>query len=300
MKRRTFLQHTALGVVAVSTTGFVRPNGNHFEGDCETTTDILGPFYRPDSPVRSNLVIPGAPGEPVTLRGRVKHKDCTTPYRNAKVELWHCGADEQYDNTSPEFRYRGTTYCDEQGRYEFQTILPVPYDDGNGQIRPAHFHLYVSAPGYQSLVTQLYFTGDTHLATDPYAASPLAKRRILDVRQEAGGRKVVLFDVTMTDALLVEPGALARLVGVYSDEKVPTQKTEFFKRDGQLWRKSGRIVYGLACEYLGDNTFTQAGLPPGMTRTFAFELLGDGRAKMTQTYVDQKGTKTTAVAFREK
>ncbi|MBC7892556.1 MAG: catechol 1,2-dioxygenase [Sphingobacteriaceae bacterium] len=300
MKRRTFLQSTALCAVAVSTTGFIRLNGESYEGDCETTTDILGPFYRPNAPLRSNLVIAGAPGQAVTLKGVVKHKDCITPYQNAKVELWHCGADEQYDNTSANYRYRGTTHCDEQGRYEFQTILPVPYDDGNGQIRPAHFHLFISAPGYQSLVTQLYFTGDPHIATDPYAASPLAKRRILDVKQGADGRKVVSFDVTMTDALVVEPAALAKLIGMYSDEKDQSQKTEIFKRDGQLWRRAGRIVYGLAYDHLGNNTFAQAGLPPGMTRTFAFDLLGDGRVKLTQTYVDQKGVKTTVVAFREK
>lgn len=300
MKRRDFLQRTALCAVAVSTTGFVRFNGEAYEGDCETTTDILGPFYRPDSPVRNNLMVPGAPGQPVILRGRVWHNDCKTPYPNAKIELWHCGADERYDNTSPEFRYRGTTHADAQGRYEFQTILPVPYDAGGGLIRPAHFHLLVSAPGYQSLVTQLYFTGDAHLAGDPYAASPLAKRRILDVKQEAGGRKAVAFDVTMTDARLVEAAALDRLVGGYVDEKDQNLKTEFFKRDGQLWRKAGDIIFGIACEYLGNNTFAQAGLPPGMTRTFAFDLLNDGRVKMTQTFVTQDGRKTTWVAFRDK
>ena len=49
MKRRTFLKTSALSAIAVSATGFVRLEGDRYVGDCETTSDILGPFYRPDS-----------------------------------------------------------------------------------------------------------------------------------------------------------------------------------------------------------------------------------------------------------
>ena len=57
MHRKTFLKNTALCAIAISTSGFVKFNGKFYEGDCETTSDILGPFYRPDSPVRSNLLV---------------------------------------------------------------------------------------------------------------------------------------------------------------------------------------------------------------------------------------------------
>ncbi len=107
MKRRTFTKLTGLSAVALTTTGFIKFNGKSYVGDCETTTDILGPFYRPDSPVRDNLVIEGMPGDLVELSGIVRHKDCTTPYKNAKIELWHCSADEIYDNETDEYRYRG-------------------------------------------------------------------------------------------------------------------------------------------------------------------------------------------------
>ena len=59
MQRRNFIKNASLCVVAVSATGFIRFNGTGYEGDCETTTDVLGPFYCPDSPVRNNLVIEG-------------------------------------------------------------------------------------------------------------------------------------------------------------------------------------------------------------------------------------------------
>ena len=98
MQRRNFIKNTALCAIAVSTTGFIRFNGTNYEGDCETTTDILGPFYRPDAPVRSNLLVKNAKGQEVILRGIVKHKDCTRPLNNACVELWHCSADGVYDN----------------------------------------------------------------------------------------------------------------------------------------------------------------------------------------------------------
>jgi protocatechuate 3,4-dioxygenase beta subunit len=149
---------------------------DRFTGDCETTTDILGPFYRPNSPVRNNLSINGETGVPVELSGLIRHRDCITPYKKAKIELWHCDAKGVYDNESKEFRYRGTSYTDDKGHYSFRTILPVPYGAGEGIMRPAHFHLMITAEGYQPLVTQLYFNGDSHIPEDPYSASSSAKK----------------------------------------------------------------------------------------------------------------------------
>src|SRR5512147_1684740 len=117
MSRRTFIRNTALCAVAVSAHGFIRFDGDHFTGDCETTSDILGPFYRPGSPVRNSLVIEGEPGTRIELSGMIRQKDCVTPCRNAKVELWHCDGKGVYDNASDAFRYRGTTYADDKGAY---------------------------------------------------------------------------------------------------------------------------------------------------------------------------------------
>ncbi len=300
MQRRKFLQNTALCAMAVSTSGFIHFDGEIYTGDCETTSDILGPFYRPDAPIRTNLLIKGDSGIEVILTGTVKHKDCVSPYKGAKVELWHCDANERYDNASDEFRYRATTFCDEKGRYEFLTILPVPYKDDNGLMRPAHFHLMISAPGYQSLVTQLYFTGDSHIANDLYASAPTSKRRILEVKSTGKGRKMVVFDVSMAEKLLVEPPAIDKLTGTYTDQKDEKRKIVFFKRDGLLWRKSGTVIYGLAYEYIGNNQFSQAGLPSNLTRTYAFEILEGGGVKMTETRVDAKGNKTVALALKDK
>lgn len=283
MQRRTFIRDSALTAFAVSAFGFVRFDGKQYVGDCETTSDILGPFYRPGSPVRSDFHIAGETGTPVTLSGRIRHNDCVTPYAKARVELWHCDAKGVYDNNSADFRYRGTAYTDQQGRYAFNTIMPVTYDVGNGQTRPAHFHMMITAEGYQPLVTQLYFTGDKFIPTDPSAASPAAKRRILSVKQLGNGKLGVDYDVSMSPELLVEPEALGRLAGKYSNPSKTEDTVELFKKDGTLWMKNE--VFGDRLKYAGNNTFIFPGTPVGYEASVLFDLK-DGGITMIMSYTD--------------
>jgi catechol 1,2-dioxygenase len=100
MKRRNFIKTSVLCASAVSAFGFIRFDGTRYVGDCATTSDILGPFYRPGSPERSNLVVAGSKGRKLQLLGKILHQDCTTPYQNAKVELWHCDEEGVYDNST--------------------------------------------------------------------------------------------------------------------------------------------------------------------------------------------------------
>ena len=297
MERRTFIRNTALFAVAVSATGFIRFDGNGYVGDCETTTDILGPFYRPDSPVRTSLLLEGAAGTPIELSGTVRHKDCISPCKKAKVELWHCSSSGEYDNTSDQFLYRGTTFTDDAGNYFFNTVLPVPYDVGGGIVRPAHFHIMITAAGYQSLVTQLYFSGDPNISKDPSSSSPRAKRRILDVQTLANGSKKVKYDVGISDTLIVEMAALDRLKGVYTDEKDPDQKIEFFKKDNSLWIKNE--VFGLGFDYVGNNTFQYPGTSGGESYNLQFDIMASGSVKVTQTLIEE-GQKKITVALKQK
>lgn len=296
MQRRAFIRNTALCAVAVSTCGFIRFDGERYVGDCESTTDILGPFYRPGSPVRSDLRIKGDKGVPVELSGTILHNDCKTPFNKAKIELWHCSPSAEYDNTSDQYRYRGTAFTDSKGRYSFQTILPVPYDAG-GFIRPAHFHLMITAEGYQPFVTQLYFSGDKHIEKDPYASSPKAQKRILKVGTAANGTKKVAYDVSLGTRLAAEPAVIDRLAGVYRDEKDPNRRWEFFKKDDRLWLKNE--VFGQSYEYIGENTFQYPGLARPMSQVLRFEPLAGGGIKVTRTIVDQEGKTRTNVALKE-
>ncbi|PTX44628.1 protocatechuate 3,4-dioxygenase beta subunit [Christiangramia gaetbulicola] len=294
MKRREFTKLTGLSIIAISTTGFISFNGENYVGDCETTSDILGPFYRPDSPVRENLVIKGMPGELVELSGKVRHKDCSTPYAKAKVELWHCSNDEVYDNESEEFRYRGTTYSDENGDYRFITQMPVPYDAGGGEIRPAHFHMMISAPGYQSLITQIYFEGDKYLDNDPSSSNPRAKNRILKLEKEGDTHKIV-FDCNMNDKLKPTDAALNSLVGKYKNVE-NGEVSEFFTRDGDLWVKNE--VFGKVYTYLGKNEFEYGGLPEGMYEKLYFELKPEGEILLKKSVSHGEGKEMVRTFLR--
>ncbi|MDH3648614.1 MAG: catechol 1,2-dioxygenase, partial [Saprospiraceae bacterium] len=277
MKRRQFIKGSTLSAVAISTYGFALYDGTRYVGDCQTTTDILGPFYRPNAPVRSNLVIAGMQGEEVVLRGRIMHDDCSTPIKDARVELWHCSAEEVYDNESNDYNYRGTTYCDSDGNYHFRTQMPVPYDAGGGMYRPAHFHIMVSATGYQNLVTQLYFTGDPYLEKDRSSNAPNAKSRILDLQKDGDGTIMVPFDVIMQKELPLDPVALDRLTGVYIDEKDKEKSMEFFKHEDQLWLKNE--VFGENFQYVGKNTFELPSTGRWGSWQIQFEILTDGNVK---------------------
>ena len=271
MKRRTFTKLSGLSVVAITTSGFIRFNGKSYIGNCETTTDILGPFYRPDSPERSNLVIADMPGDIIELLGVVRHKDCQTPYENAKVELWHCSSDEKYDNYSDEYRYRGTTFCDENGSYKFRTQMPVPYGVGGDIIRPAHFHLMFSAKGYQSLITQIYFSGDSYLDVDIASSSIEGKLRTLDIIEEDGIKKVI-FNCNMNDRLKASFTSIHKIIGKYKNDTTG-KIVEYFEDDGLLWEKNE--VFGRCYEYIGDNQFEYGGMYNGHYQRLHFDLQKD-------------------------
>ena len=297
MQRRTFIKSTALSAIAISATGYIQFNGTNFEGDCETTTDILGPFYRPDAPVRSDMRIKNATGQSVILSGQVKHKDCKTPLKNACVELWHCDGNGVYDNESPAFNYRAKTYCDEKGNYSFNTIIPVPYDIGSGTVRPAHFHIMISASGYQNLITQLYFTGDKHIAKDETASLPSAKRRILDIKNGSNGEKAVLFNVTMMEKLPADASVIDRLIGKYTRADENKKIEELYKKDGMLWIKDkSSINGGYPLEYSGNNTFEYNGWPT----KYQFTIQKDGSIKLNFSSTNGDNNKESWVAVKVK
>lgn len=296
MQRRSFLKNSALCAVAVSASGFIKFDGAGYTGDCATTTDIIGPFYRPNAPVRNDMLIPGATGEVVELSGIIKHKDCSTPLKGACVEIWHCDARGVYDNDSDEFRYRARTYCDANGKYSFRTHFPIPYDVGGGQTRPAHFHLLISAAGYQELVTQIYFTGDPHLSEDSSSSSLAAKTRILDKQKKANGELAVAFNVTMMENLPADSAAIDRLTGIYTSTSEKKEKFEFFKRDGLLWQKDNTPTGGDPYYYTGNNTFTMY----GDYVSIKFEIQADGTTKAIASWKDKDGKTQEDIALKEK
>ena len=149
-----------------------------------TDSTVLGPFYA--GPQREldqgeSILLREEDGEPLLMRGRVAGPG-GRPIAGAKVEVWQTATNQLYDvqdENQPHGHLRATFRTDQQGRYEFRTILPVSYpipDDGPaGQLlralgrhpfRPAHVHFMISAPSYRQLVTHLFLKGDEYLESD--------------------------------------------------------------------------------------------------------------------------------------
>lgn len=118
-----------------------------------TMAQTAGPFFRPGSPGRADLVEAGSKARQVELTGFVLTPGCN-PVARAVVDLWHADEQGAYDNKG--FRYRGRTYTDEKGRYRFRTIVPALYPG-----RTRHYHVNVAAGGKLLLTTQLYFPNES-------------------------------------------------------------------------------------------------------------------------------------------
>jgi protocatechuate 3,4-dioxygenase beta subunit len=123
-----------------------------------TQAQTEGPFFKPKSPLRSDLRTE-LKGSPVVVTGLVLTRTCQ-PIPNALVDLWHADAEGEYDNRG--FRGRGHLFTDAQGRYRFITVKPARYTG-----RTAHYHVKVQAANGPVLTTQLYFPGEPGNRRDP-------------------------------------------------------------------------------------------------------------------------------------
>jgi catechol 1,2-dioxygenase len=165
-----------------------------------TEASIEGPYYRDGAPPRVDLADPGAPGTHIVLAGRVFAEDCKTPIEGAVLDLWQADSAGRYDNDGhapldpATFLLRGKLKAERDGRYTTRTVIPGPYLNG-AQYRPAHIHVKVSAPGFQTITTQLYFEGDKYNAIDPFIHTSL----IMPIR-DTNGVKTCPFDFSLQRA----------------------------------------------------------------------------------------------------
>lgn len=200
MDRKRFIISSSLTAFALTTFGSIIKDANgDFKGDCDTTNDILGPFYRPDAPVREDLTYEGLSGTRIVLKGRVFNSDCKTILKDALVEIWHCNTEGEYDNDSKEFRHRACLITNENGEYSFTTILPGKYLNGE-LYRPSHIHYRVTEKNSKELISQIYFKGDPHIIKDPWASQEKAKHRILEISPEdIKGNLTIKFDIYLKE-----------------------------------------------------------------------------------------------------
>ena len=121
-----------------------------------TDTYEEGPFYVPNTPLRSDFRLPGHGGQDLVVRGRVLDTSCA-PIPNAVLDFWQVNENGVYDNVN--YAYRGHQYTRSDGTFELRTVVPVPYYFA-GLWRAAHIHLKAQGPQTPLLTTQLFFPND--------------------------------------------------------------------------------------------------------------------------------------------
>jgi len=118
-----------------------------------------GPYYKANSPRRTNLLEKGTGGTPLTISGRVFDVNCQ-PVAGAWLDFWQADENGAYDNTG--FNLRGHQFTDDQGQYLLETIIPKQYPG-----RPQHIHVKVRKPDGTMITSQLFLelsdqgTGET-------------------------------------------------------------------------------------------------------------------------------------------
>jgi protocatechuate 3,4-dioxygenase beta subunit len=115
-----------------------------------------GPYYVPNTPLKSNFRLPGGTGREFALRGRVLDTRCR-PIGGAVLDCWQVNEHGVYDNLT--YNYRGHQFTRADGSYELLTVLPVPYTFV-GLWRAAHIHVKVQGPNTRLLTTQVFFDND--------------------------------------------------------------------------------------------------------------------------------------------
>jgi catechol 1,2-dioxygenase len=147
---------------------------NNAREESATASAVLGPFWRKNAPrmaAGGNIARGDTPGVPLEVSGRVTDA-AGKPLAGVDVDVWQAspvGFYENQDPRQPPMNLRGVFTTNGDGRYHFKTVrpagYPVPTDGPCGDLlraqkrhpyRPAHLHFMLSAPGYRTLVTQVF------------------------------------------------------------------------------------------------------------------------------------------------
>ncbi len=172
----------AAGSLGVSALVCLLNNGNN--GQTETTANLMGPFWRMDSPSLLNgasIVHGPTPGVPIFVKAWV-HDHTGKAVSGALVDVWQASAEGFYENQDPgqaNMNLRGQFTTDAQGMVSFRSIKPAGYPiplqgpvgellraQGRHNLRPAHIHFMIYKSGFKTQFAQVYSSDDPHLETD--------------------------------------------------------------------------------------------------------------------------------------
>jgi len=170
------------GSLGVSALVCLQNNGQG--GTQPTTANLMGPFWRDDSPITpsgGSLLRSKTAGDRVWVNAYVKDFN-EKPIADARVDVWHSsneGLYENQDTKQAEMNLRGRFITDENGHFQFETIkpsgYPIPINGlvgdllkqlGRHNMRPAHLHFLVFKDGLKTQFSQVYSNDDPYLETD--------------------------------------------------------------------------------------------------------------------------------------
>lgn len=148
-----------------------------------TSSSVLGPFHvsgAPDLPVGGDMKRDFA--GPVLLAEGVIRDTQGNPIAGAEIDIWQTAPNGLYASQDEEqdiYSFHGLMTVGDDGRYAFTTVKPVEYTVptdgpigdflracGRHPWRPSHLHYIVKAPGYRSLVTEIFPDDDPYLDQD--------------------------------------------------------------------------------------------------------------------------------------
>ncbi len=124
-----------------------------------------------------NLNTKNLPGIPTLITGKIYNKN-NQPVSNAHIEIWHADDAGAYHEDGnfyfpSQSTLSGYYITDASGEYKVKTIRPGVYG-----YRARHFHYKISAKGYMTLETQIYFKDDPRIQIDEIALIAEESRHI--------------------------------------------------------------------------------------------------------------------------
>ena len=177
----------------------------------ETPSQTVGPFFsiRLSGEGQNVLVTDGVSGDRIRVMGAVLDGE-GEPVGDALVELWQANSAGRYrhpDDIRAEleldkgFTGFGRAATDaEAGEYWFETIMPGPVPDPEGELQAPHLSLIVQARGMLNpLFTRVYFPDDDAANTHDLVLSmvPAERRSTLVAKLEQTSPRVYRFDIRL-------------------------------------------------------------------------------------------------------
>ncbi len=157
-------------------------NGDN--GQTETDANLLGPFWRMDSPVTANggsIVRSPTPGPALFVNAWLKDRQ-GRPIEGAEIDVWQSSPEGFYENQDPvqaDMNLRGKFFSDRAGHFGFRSVkpagYPIPVDgpvgellraQGRHNMRPAHLHVLAFKQGFKTLISQVYVNDDQYIDSD--------------------------------------------------------------------------------------------------------------------------------------